>query len=142
MSEEREQLVNSENETVKNRINQKMSLLAGGDIFLYVLAIIFITLFLQKPKGERGNEFQLFINDSLIQSSSFNSSTTEYSIGDAQFSVESTDSSVGFAANNCPTQVCVHSHWISRSGEEIICLPHRIVLKVKGERIDVDIIAQ
>lgn len=119
-----------------------MSLLGSGDIFLYVIAAALITLFLQKPKGERGSEYQLFINDSLIQTSSFSSSRTEYSVGDAQFSVQSTDSSVGFSTNNCPAQVCVHSHWVSRSGEEIVCLPHRIVLKVKGERIDVDIIAQ
>lgn len=119
-----------------------MSLLAGGDIFLYILAATFIALFLQKPKGEQGNEYQLFVNDSLIFSAEFAPLEKEYEIGDAHFSIESTDSSVGIASNNCPTQVCVHSHWISHSGEEIICLPHRIVLKVKGERVDADIIAQ
>ncbi len=33
---------------------------------------------------------------------------------------------------DCPDQICVEHAGISKSGETIICLPHRIVIRVNG----------
>lgn len=33
---------------------------------------------------------------------------------------------------NCPDRLCVRQGRISRSGESIICLPHRVVVAVEG----------
>lgn len=33
----------------------------------------------------------------------------------------------------CPDQLCVRQRAISKSGESIICLPHRLVLQIEGE---------
>lgn len=40
--------------------------------------------------------------------------------------------------SSCPSQDCVHSGTISRSGESIICLPNRLVIQLTGggEQID------
>lgn len=40
--------------------------------------------------------------------------------------------------SGCPSQDCVHSGTISRSGESIICLPNRLVIQLTGggEQID------
>ena len=35
---------------------------------------------------------------------------------------------------NCPDKICVRSKAITRDGESIICLPHRLVLSVHSER--------
>ena len=32
----------------------------------------------------------------------------------------------------CPSQDCVHTGWISRAGEQIICLPNRLVISLTG----------
>lgn len=34
---------------------------------------------------------------------------------------------------DCPDKVCVKSGWILNSGESIICLPHKLVLRIEGE---------
>ena len=34
---------------------------------------------------------------------------------------------------NCKNQVCVHHSPVSRTGESIVCLPHKIVVSIKGE---------
>ncbi len=40
---------------------------------------------------------------------------------------------------DCPDGVCVRSRRISRTGETIICLPHRVTVKIEGGEADVDI---
>lgn len=39
---------------------------------------------------------------------------------------------------NCPEQIDVHQGWISRPGQSIICLPHRLVIRITGGKGDVD----
>ncbi|MCM1252590.1 MAG: NusG domain II-containing protein [Clostridium sp.] len=36
---------------------------------------------------------------------------------------------------DCSDQICVHHYPVSASGENIICLPHKIVLAVTGDKI-------
>ena len=44
---------------------------------------------------------------------------------------------------NCPDQLCVKQGKISKDGQSIICLPHRLVITVhRGEKSDVDTVAQ
>jgi len=33
---------------------------------------------------------------------------------------------------NCPDQICVNQKWISDGVKPIICLPHRLVIEIKG----------
>lgn len=35
---------------------------------------------------------------------------------------------------NCPDQICVHHYPISAAGENIICLPHKVVIAITGEK--------
>lgn len=36
------------------------------------------------------------------------------------------------AVSDCPTQDCVHTGTITRSGQSIVCLPARIVIRLEG----------
>ena len=38
----------------------------------------------------------------------------------------------------CPSQDCVHTGWISRAGEQIICLPNRLVISLTGGQQEFD----
>lgn len=42
------------------------------------------------------------------------------------------DGTVRVEEANCPDRLCVRQGRISRSGESIICLPHRVVIAVEG----------
>ena len=37
---------------------------------------------------------------------------------------------------DCPTQDCVHTGTISRSGQSIVCLPARIIIQLTGGQVD------
>ena len=41
-----------------------------------------------------------------------------------------------FPSSDCPTQDCVHTGTISRSGQSIVCLPARIVIQLTGGAAD------
>ena len=40
------------------------------------------------------------------------------------------------SSSDCPTQDCVHTGTISRSGQSIVCLPARIVIQLTGGAAD------
>ncbi len=42
---------------------------------------------------------------------------------------------------NCKNQVCIHHSPVSRTGESIVCLPHKIVVSIKGEDNEYDTIS-
>ena len=43
-----------------------------------------------------------------------------------------TDTEVWVEHSDCPTQDCVHTGRISRSGQSIVCLPARVVVELEG----------
>lgn len=42
------------------------------------------------------------------------------------------DGEVRMLGSNCPDKICVHHSAVSAVGENIICLPHRIVIEITG----------
>lgn len=42
------------------------------------------------------------------------------------------------ALSDCPTQDCVHTGIITRSGQSIVCLPARIIIRLEGGTADPD----
>ena len=43
-----------------------------------------------------------------------------------------TETEVWVESSDCPTQDCVHTGHISRSGQSIVCLPARVVIQLEG----------
>ena len=39
---------------------------------------------------------------------------------------------------DCPTQDCVHTGTITRTGQSIVCLPARIIIRLEGGAVDKD----
>lgn len=52
--------------------------------------------------------------------------------GDYTLSVTVTDHSVAVTASDCPTQDCVHTGAITRSGQTIVCLPAQVIVTLEG----------
>lgn len=44
--------------------------------------------------------------------------------------------------SSCPDLICQHHTAISRAGEQIVCLPARIVITITGEEAQVDAVTQ
>lgn len=53
--------------------------------------------------------------------------------------VEFNDGKVRIKDADCPDRICVKTGWVSKPGEMIVCIPYKVVIKVSGEKQDVDI---
>ncbi len=56
--------------------------------------------------------------------------------------IEVKDGKVRMTTADCPDELCVKTGWISKTGETIVCLPHRVVVEIKGGSGGVDSIVQ
>ena len=52
--------------------------------------------------------------------------------------VEVSGGRVRVADADCPDRLCVRQGWISRDGESIVCLPHRLIVTVRGGEAGLD----
>ncbi|MCF6166776.1 MULTISPECIES: NusG domain II-containing protein [Furfurilactobacillus] len=43
-----------------------------------------------------------------------------------------TDNRIQISDANCPDQICVHHSAISKPGQTIVCLPHKVLVEVKS----------
>lgn len=59
--------------------------------------------------------------------------------GDEHSVVEFNNGSVRIKEAGCPDKVCVRTGWISKPGDMIVCLPYKIIVKISGERQDIDV---
>lgn len=50
-----------------------------------------------------------------------------------------TDKEVWVEESDCPTQDCVHTGHISRSGQSIVCLPARVTVRLLGGSGEADV---
>lgn len=50
--------------------------------------------------------------------------------------VTADDGGLRVSEADCPTQDCVHTGTISRSGQSIVCLPARIIIQLTGGQAD------
>jgi hypothetical protein len=39
---------------------------------------------------------------------------------------------------DCPDKLCVKTGWITESGQNIICLPHKLIIKIQGGSKEID----
>ncbi len=50
--------------------------------------------------------------------------------------------SVSMNFSDCTGQDCIHQHSISQTGENIICLPNKVVLEIRGKSDEYDSISK
>ncbi len=56
--------------------------------------------------------------------------------------IETKDGKVRMTTADCPDELCVKTGWINKTGETIVCLPHRVVVEIQGKSEGVDSIVQ
>lgn len=124
-----------------------------NDILL-VLAVLLlagcawcIQLAVRKQGGEAqitvdGKEFAVL---PLDQDTELTLSPEVFSFADEDSAFANTivirDGRVCVTKANCPDKICVNQGWIEYGGESIVCLPHRLVVTVRGTAAKADAIA-
>ena len=111
-------------------------------VALAVLAAAAAILFAFRPKSGNFLTARIVLDNELVAELplSAHSETVTLDVPGARYpiTVEAEQGRVRVSHSECPSQDCVHTGWVSRSGGQIICLPNRLVITVTGGGADAD----
>ncbi|HZJ57580.1 MAG TPA: NusG domain II-containing protein [Clostridia bacterium] len=115
-----------------------------GDIFVYIFIIVLVGLsFLGlKTMGNRGDRkmVQIELDGEIIESVEMSETEPEgttreirIDTGDGGYNiVRISAGDVGITDANCPDRLCVISPRINTPGQSIVCIPHRLIVRIIG----------
>ncbi len=122
-----------------------------GDFILIALLIIgavALSQWLGFSKALAATEVQIVRDGEVIEKYVIDknfSKTVDISYGEYHNTIVIENGEVKMQEANCPDQLCVKSHAISKDGEMIVCLPHKLYVKMvandSSDASDVDIIS-
>ncbi len=123
--------------SIKNDILILISILSVG------LILLLITRIPAKPAGSvalitvEGREYaRLPLDKDTVLTITVSGGTNTVKVADGRIYVESAD---------CPDKICVGHKGISRCGETIVCLPHKVVIEIPdtgSEDTDFDAVSE
>lgn len=77
--------------------------------------------------GEKYNELSLSINKIITIHNGKHTNVVQILNG-----------KVRMKESDCPDQICVKTGWIEKEGQQIVCLPNKVVVRVTGKKGEVD----
>ncbi|WAW14012.1 NusG domain II-containing protein [Peptostreptococcus equinus] len=117
-------------------------------ILILIVAIligqfIIINKFINKDKGDR---VEIYLKNKLYGTYSLDKEKKIY-ISDAgnKNVLKIHDNGIEMIETNCPDKVCVKTGFISKPGQSIVCLPHKLNVKIVSDdesKKENDVIAQ
>ena len=113
---------------MNNRFIKKSDFFIIGVIV--IISLVFILLLNREKNAEQA---KIYKNSDLIATVSLNENA-EFTLPEAQgflFSVK--DGKISVTASPCENKICVHSGYISKGGQSIVCLPERLVVALVSE---------
>lgn len=112
---------------------KRNDLILLGSIVLLTM-IIFAAYFLYPRKN--GDAVVISVDGTVIKTLPLNQDTT-YKIKSADNGVNTLVIQSGSASvtnATCPDKLCVHQKNISKKGETIVCLPHKVVISIESSK--------
>ncbi|MBC7248501.1 MAG: NusG domain II-containing protein [Actinobacteria bacterium] len=118
---------------------------APGDVVI-VLGVVALSVFLilQSVAGAGGSglEARVSANGKEVARVSLREGDRSLTVEGFQgrSTLEVRGGRVRMVDSACPDKLCVHTGWISRPGESIVCLPNRVVIEIEGGEGEPDVV--
>ena len=121
-------------------IKKKDGLLIGAILLVCLISYVLIQFVVKKDgdvvlikvDGEVKHQLELNKDTELMVSG--------YNGGENQVVIK--DGAVYMSDADCPDKLCVNMGRISKAGETIVCLPHRVVVEISGGESSIDSVVQ
>lgn len=110
--------------------------------FIIIISFIIISLFFgiifiySSNKKYSAIYAEISIDGILYKTIKLNSNTNEVIPVENKYGrniIYIHDGKVKMTEADCPDKVCLKSGYIEKPGQTIVCLPHRLVIEIKGE---------
>lgn len=117
-------------------------------ILIAIIAIVIGQLIIINKfvNSEKADKVLVYFNNKLYQECSINDTKTiSIKSGGVDNVISIHDKGVEMTHANCPDKVCVKTGFINKSGQSIVCIPHKINIKIvpaDSEEVDEEILAR
>lgn len=102
-------------------------------LIIFLMLASFTPIFFFIHSHTAGHVAQLRVNNKIIKNFKLNSNQIytyfDKTDGDRN-KIEVRDGQIAIVDANCDDQICVRKGFISKTGQTIVCLPHRLVIEV------------
>lgn len=110
-----------------------------ADILLLAVILIIIVAsatiwYAGKPVGEKA---EIYINGKLKATYSL-SQDKAINLDEIGVHLTISDGKIGVTDSDCKDKICMHSGYISHSGQRIICAPNKLVIVIRGKQPQYD----
>lgn len=118
-------------------------MIKAGDIFILILAVAGVGATygaLWAPRSV-GHTAVITVDHQVVKELPLGTDvelTINGAIGDSRLAVD--QGRIRFIDSPCPGRYCIHSGWLSRTGQVAACLPNGIVVEILGEEREYDAI--
>ncbi|MBU3182876.1 NusG domain II-containing protein [Clostridium psychrophilum] len=113
-------------------------------LIIFLVLISGIGTFIYKQHIKSNHNFAVIKMDGkIIQTIDLNAvkSQKEWNIytktGDYNL-IEILPGKIRIKDSDCPDKICVKEGWISQAGQILVCLPHKLIIKINGKNNTVD----
>ena len=117
-------------------------ILAASSVAVAIICAVFIQVFVKKD----GNVAVVSIDGQVYKELSLNVNSEldiDNAIGDDDYNIVVIENGYAYMKDaDCADKICVHQGKISKVGETIVCLPHKVVIEIEGEDAKLDGVVQ
>lgn len=111
-------------------------------IFIAIMFILFSTLSIILGTRNSGNIANVYENGNCIYSVDLSAVTASFEkelvLADGSHNTLLIEHGrIRMIAADCPDLVCVNTGWIKNSSAPIVCLPHRLVVRIEKQEKDI-----
>lgn len=113
----------------------KHKLFRKADLFLIVAALLAAAaLFLFRPHSEGSLTAFLYENGALVREIRMDAlkQPEEVSLAGGRLTVYAEPAKIQILFSDCPSQTCVHTGVLTKSGDTAVCVPNRVTVVLRG----------
>lgn len=129
-------VTNKRSKALDNKVRLKRDIILVLSMVIIAAAAFLIINYIVKKDGSYA---VIKVDGNVIKTLDLNSDETTIEVNGYQGGVNKVvinDGKVSMTEADCPDELCVKTGKISRVGETIVCLPHRVVVEIKGSQDD------
>lgn len=116
---------------------QEVKIIKRRDVILFLVLVILGagSFILIKNNLKPGNEAEVYVDGSLVQT--IDMARDDIYVFDTSYGTNTVvveGGEIRVSEADCPDKICVNMGSVSRSGETITCLPHKLVIEVHNDK--------
>ena len=105
-------------------------------IILSAILLLCISFFILPKLLNSGETAEISIDGRIVKTISLEKNDT-FELN--SFTIDVRDGAICVLDSPCHDKICVHTGYISKPSQTIVCLPERLIIKIKGEDKEADL---